>query len=146
MSLLPWVLAFVGVVLFLLRNRYDRGMNKFDGPFLASFTNVWKLWNASRLSGSRNENYVDVHRRYGDVVRIGPNNVIFADPEAIPEIYGTKGSQQKVWDSMPISVDCAESTQRLYQKLDGLQALPSHSDGLWLTDVSLRCIRPLRCL
>ncbi len=40
--------------------------------------------------------YVDVHEKYGDVVRLGPNTLSFADPRAILDIYGTKGSDQKV--------------------------------------------------
>ena len=90
-------LVFAGAVLLLLyfiRNRYSKGLNKFDGPFLASFTDLWKVWYA--YNSSQRQIYVDIHQKYGDVVRIGPNNLSFADPQAIHDIYGTKGAPQKV--------------------------------------------------
>lgn len=97
MSWTPYAVALSILVLYLLRNRYSRGLNRFDGPFLASVTNLWKIWNVwFNTPPRRNELYVDLHRTYGDVVRIGPRNISFADPQAIPEIYGTKGSQLKV--------------------------------------------------
>jgi hypothetical protein len=40
--------------------------------------------------------YVDVHRKYGDIVRIGPNALSYADPQAVHDIYGPKGTPQKV--------------------------------------------------
>jgi len=90
--LVPVVLLFLN----LLRLRYSKGLNKFDGPFLASFTDLWKVWYAYHNSQKKNDIYVDIHKKYGDVVRIGPNNLSFADPRAIQDIYGTHGSAQKV--------------------------------------------------
>jgi hypothetical protein len=78
----------------LLRMRYSRGLKKFSGPFLASFTDFWKLQYA--LAGLQKLIYVDVHEKYGDIVRIGPNELSFADPQAIRDIYGTRGCSQKV--------------------------------------------------
>ena len=81
-------------VLYLLRVRYSRGLNKFPGPFLASFTDLWKIW---YIYTTPEQNlYLDIHRKYGDVVRIGPKQLSFADPRAINEIYGTGGGNQKV--------------------------------------------------
>jgi hypothetical protein len=40
--------------------------------------------------------YADIHEKYGDIVRVGPNELSFADPKAIREIYGPGGSSQKV--------------------------------------------------
>lgn len=39
--------------------------------------------------------YADIHEKYGDIVRVGPNELSFADPKAIREIYGPGGSSQK---------------------------------------------------
>lgn len=90
--LIPILLA--AFVLYLLRMRYHAGMNKFDGPLLASFTDLWKVWHAWR-NGS-NPIYVDIHKKYGDIVRVGPNELSFANPKAIHEIYGARGINQKV--------------------------------------------------
>ena len=86
---------FLSLLIFaLLRARYSRGLNKFNGPFLASITNFWKVWYA--FTSSQKRMYADVHEKYGDIVRVGPNELSFADPKAIREIYGPGGSSQKV--------------------------------------------------
>lgn len=96
MILLLLPLLAIALLLSCLQARYSRGLNKFPGPYLASFTDLWKLWYARHNSLKENTVYLDVHEKYGDVVRIGPNSLSFASPQAIQEIYGTKGSQQKV--------------------------------------------------
>jgi hypothetical protein len=73
----------------LLRTRYSRGLNKFNGPFLVSFTNLWKVWYAYK--SSQEQTYVNFHRKYGDIVRIGPNDLSFAGPQVLHDIYGPKG-------------------------------------------------------
>ena len=82
------------VIGFTVYPRYSRGLNKFNGPFLASFSNLWRLWYA--ITGAQKQLYVDVHQKYGDVVRVAPNELSFGTPEAIRDIYGPHGSQQKV--------------------------------------------------
>lgn len=39
---------------------------------------------------------VALHEKYGNVVRLGPSKLSFAKPDAIRDIYGTKGIRQKV--------------------------------------------------
>ncbi|PVH70068.1 cytochrome P450 [Cadophora sp. DSE1049] len=82
------------VVLNVLRLRYSRGLNKFNGPFLASFTNAWKLWYA--ITGAQKQIYVAEHEKYGEIVRVGPNELSFSNPQAIHDIYGARGLSQKV--------------------------------------------------
>lgn len=86
------------LILYLLRLRYHGGMNKFNGPFLASFTDLWKIWYT--YTGGPKPIYADLHEKYGDVVRVGPNELSFADPRAIHEIYGPRGINQKVITSL----------------------------------------------
>lgn len=40
--------------------------------------------------------YADIHEKYGEIVRVGPNELSFANPKAIRDIYGRGGSSQKV--------------------------------------------------
>jgi hypothetical protein len=77
----------------LLRTRYSYSSNKFNGPFLVSFTNLWKVWYAYK--SSQEQRYVHLHRKYGDIVRIGSKVLSFANPQAIHDIYGPKGTPQK---------------------------------------------------
>jgi hypothetical protein len=38
----------------------------------------------------------DMHEKYGDVVRIGPNMVSFSNPKAIPTVYPMRPGFPKV--------------------------------------------------
>lgn len=82
-----WVLGAVLVIgARLTRNRYYNGLNKYPGPFLASLTDLWRLWD---VWGRQSEvTHRKLHARYGDVVRLGPKTLSFADPKALKTIYG----------------------------------------------------------
>lgn len=91
--------VFVAVILLLgvlfIYPRYSRGLNTFNGPFLASFTNLWRLWYA--VTGAQKQYYVDIHEKYGEIVRVGPNELSFGHPQAIQDIYGAHGLKHKVF-------------------------------------------------
>ena len=70
--------CLVSFAIYVFYGRCSRGLYKFNGPFSASFSNLWRLWYA--FGNSQKQIYVDVHRRYGDIVRLGPNDLSFADP------------------------------------------------------------------
>jgi benzoate 4-monooxygenase len=40
--------------------------------------------------GQRSQAVSDLHKKYGDFVRISPNHISIADPKAVQEIYGHK--------------------------------------------------------
>jgi hypothetical protein len=44
------------------------------------------------FSGCRRRFVHDLHKKYGSVVRLGPNEVSFASAEAVKEIYTSGGS------------------------------------------------------
>ncbi|KAK5081206.1 hypothetical protein LTR05_008000 [Lithohypha guttulata] len=85
-----WILVgAVGLVLYILRVRFRPGLRNIPGPFLASLTNFWRLYDVSK--GSHYQTLIDLHRKHGsDLIRIGPNTVSVADPEAVKTIYGLK--------------------------------------------------------
>ncbi|KAH6640410.1 cytochrome P450-like protein [Chaetomium tenue] len=81
---LPITLAVV--VAWLARNRYHNGLNKYPGPFLASLTDWWRFFD---VYGRRPErSHIALHRKYGPVVRLGPNTLSFSDPDSLKTIYG----------------------------------------------------------
>lgn len=98
----PWLLAAV-VLGRLAYLRYYNKLNKFDGPFLASFTNLWRAWN---LCGTKNRMPIaELHERYGEVVRIGPNVLSFSNPDAIKEIYNKSFVKVRFrWHNRPQNV------------------------------------------
>ncbi|KAJ0426711.1 cytochrome P450 [Aspergillus carlsbadensis] len=84
---IPLPLAFIAtlalVAIYLFRS-YTR-LSHIPGPFLASWTNlVRRGW---VTTGKAHLIHTDLHRRYGKVVRAGPNSVFVSDPKAIPLIY-----------------------------------------------------------
>jgi cytochrome P450 len=81
----PAVLA-VALTAYLVHNRFNHGLDKYPGPFLASLTDWWRFWD---VYGRRPEvTHLKLHAQYGDVVRLGPNSLSFADPKALKAIYG----------------------------------------------------------
>ncbi|KAI0864451.1 cytochrome P450 [Xylaria cubensis] len=82
-----WVLGAILVTgVWLIRNRYYNGLNEYPGPFMASLTDLWRLWD---VWGRQSEvTHRKLHAQYGDVVRLGPSTLSFADPKALKTIYG----------------------------------------------------------
>lgn len=86
--------AATAVLTWLVKNRYHNGLNKIPGPFLASLTDWWRFWD---VYGQRPEvTHRALHKKHGDVVRLGPNNLSFADPKALKTIYGLNKGFLKV--------------------------------------------------
>ncbi|KAF9894168.1 hypothetical protein FE257_009141 [Aspergillus nanangensis] len=68
---------------------------RYPGPPLAA---VSELWYASAwTSGLWNEKIQEAHRRYGDVVRIAPNELSFATAQAFRDIYGVPSKTRKLF-------------------------------------------------
>lgn len=85
------------VVAWLAKNRYQRGLNKYPGPFLASLTDWWRFIDV--WGRHAEDTYLELHKKYGPVVRVGPNLLSFADPKALKTIYGLNKGYVKVWAS-----------------------------------------------
>lgn len=81
------------LIVRLISLHYHHGLNKYNGPFLASLTDFWRLCHAYR--NSDREPMIHLHEKYGDVVRMGPNVLSFRQPEAIRDIYGPRKHFQK---------------------------------------------------
>ena len=73
-------------VSWLVYNKYWNGLNKYPGPRLAAYTNWWRFF--ENLGRRTEQTHIRLHRQYGDIVRLGPNVLSFADPKAIKVIYG----------------------------------------------------------
>ena len=90
-----WPLVTVSIVAsFLLSNKYWKGLNKYPGHWAAGYSNWWRLWDVNK----RNHHWTTIalHRKHGDIVRLGPNVLSFADPKAIKAIYGLNKGVEKV--------------------------------------------------
>ncbi|CCO31116.1 Benzoate 4-monooxygenase [Rhizoctonia solani AG-1 IB] len=78
------VLGAYYIVPYLL-DPYDY-RRRFSGPWLASFTNWWM---ANTVQGHNHSEVIrQLHDKHGTFVRIGPNHISIADPEAHEAVYG----------------------------------------------------------
>src|ERR1700761_7233913 len=84
--------AIILLLAFLIR-RYRR-LRSVPGPWLASFTDLWRAYVQNR--GQFDETLLRLHGKYGGVVRTGPNTVSVADGHAMPTIFTMHGEFKKV--------------------------------------------------
>ena len=73
--------------------RFHHSLRSIPGPPLAAWTNLWRLWNT--FKGQTHLTTLALHRKYGPLVRIGPNTISVSDPSMIPIIYNTSGEFMK---------------------------------------------------
>lgn len=82
-----WPIILISVLTIRgLYRRYLHPLRGIPGPFLASTTNLWRL--AVFLRGRQHLEYHALFQKYGPIVRLGPNSVIFNDAAHIPEYFG----------------------------------------------------------
>ncbi|OBT76525.1 hypothetical protein VF21_05439 [Pseudogymnoascus sp. 05NY08] len=77
------------------------GLRELPGPVLARFTLLWKVW--VHIKGDGHVVYQNIHKRYGPIVRTGPNSVSIGDASMIPEIYLSGHSYLKSSDLAPFT-------------------------------------------
>jgi hypothetical protein len=89
----PWLfLGFIAV--HLVNNKYRQGINHIPGPWLASFSDIWRFF---VVWGRRSEVvHRALHAKYGPLVRLGPRTVSVSDPSAIKVIYALNAGFVKV--------------------------------------------------
>ncbi|EXJ71095.1 uncharacterized protein A1O5_06088 [Cladophialophora psammophila CBS 110553] len=76
-----------------LYKRYNSPLSTWPGPLLASCSRVWKFW--VTYKGHSEHDYMDLHRKYGPIVRTGPNELSFASPEAAKDIFAVGKGVEK---------------------------------------------------
>jgi benzoate 4-monooxygenase len=82
----PYLILLLPVFYYLLPYIRQKALLGVPAPFPAQFTNLWLMWQCRQ--GKRYKAVDECHKKYGKVVRIQPNHVSIADPDAIPIIYG----------------------------------------------------------
>ncbi|KAI9036750.1 cytochrome P450 [Aspergillus affinis] len=96
MFIVATILCAVALLLLqLLRTRYN-ALSPIPGPFLASFSNIWKVISIYRQNMHLDN--VAAHQRYGPVVRIGPHHVSVSSPEAFSQVHASRSAFPKVPD------------------------------------------------
>jgi hypothetical protein len=99
-ALIPLVYHYIHIIvplvtiLYFISNKYRYGVNKYPGPWLAAYTDWWRFFD--NVGQKSEKTFIELHRKYGDIVRIGPNALSFADPGALKTIYGLNKGFTKV--------------------------------------------------
>lgn len=90
------LLLFVTTYLVLetLYNVFFHPLRKIPGPFGAKFSQSWR--NHKYLRGTWHNDCLELHAKYGNVVRIAPNEVSFVDEVGLKSMYGHGKQAQKV--------------------------------------------------
>lgn len=70
----------------LAANKFASNLSSVPGPFINSFTILPRLW--SVYKGSSHLEDLELHKKYGKVVRLGPKTISITDPTLIEAIYG----------------------------------------------------------
>ncbi|KAE8356015.1 cytochrome P450 [Aspergillus coremiiformis] len=126
--------VLLGVALILFRflwNYFQSPLKSFPGPFSAKFTNIWRLQEVFR--GRCDITHIELHRKHGPAVCMGPNVLSLSDPQLIKQVYSTrdpwlKSDMYNVNDSIVSGVR--------------LKNIFSHQDEQWHT----KYLRPVKNL
>jgi hypothetical protein len=83
-----WLILLVGFLLVrALYRRYLHPLHNVPGPFFASITSLW--FTTILLSDKKQHlRPLELHAKYGPLVRIRPNTVIVADPNHFGDVFG----------------------------------------------------------
>lgn len=95
-------LLLAALITRLLYNKYGHGINSIPGPTLASFTNLWRFFLVTRRRPELK--HIELHQKYGSVIRIGPNVVSVSDPNAVKIIYAINAGFVKVFNDIHNSI------------------------------------------
>ena len=99
----PYSFLLLPLLFYLLPYIRSHAIRDIPGPRTASLSNLWLLYQCRR--GRRFEAVDDAHKKYGKLVRIQPNHVSIADPEAIPIVYSHGGGWLKRYNTSPLLPD-----------------------------------------
>jgi hypothetical protein len=95
-SLWTQTLATFGLLIAtkLIWDVFFSRLRSIPGPTLAKVTDVWRAVHA--YGGRIDLKHVQLHRKYGTAVQVGPNCVSISDPALIRIIYSTRNPWKKV--------------------------------------------------
>ncbi|RFU32253.1 hypothetical protein B7463_g4057, partial [Scytalidium lignicola] len=88
-----WCFVGLAIVFYYLSLKFNRQLRDIPGPFLAGFTGLWRLWDLS--IGHSPYRGVELHNKYGKLVRVGPKHVSVGDPHEIATLYAVGNDYEK---------------------------------------------------
>lgn len=93
-SIFLFIAALIAYQLSIyLRNIFFHPLSKFPGPVLAKASSFPKIRKA--INGEYVHWLVELHAKYGEVVRFSPNELSFSSAGSFKDIYGHKTATQR---------------------------------------------------
>jgi cytochrome P450 len=86
--------ALLYVIAHTIYNLYLHPLSKFPGPFLHRASRLPHIYR--NVSGTLTRDVLAFHERYGNVVRIAPNELAFSSAQAWKDIYGHRPGQEEL--------------------------------------------------
>lgn len=110
-------LIVIPIIPILLYRWYNDPLRPIPGPFLAKHTRLWIT--ILDLSGHRGTTVHVLHKKYGPTVRIAPNEVCFASPEAMRDIYSanSKNTKAPVYESFGFKATFTTRDVKQYREM-----------------------------
>ena len=97
----PYTLVLLPIIYYLLPYIRNNAIRNIPGPKVALFSNFWLLYQCRR--GRRYLAVDQAHKTLGPLVRIQPDHISVADPDAIPVIYSHTGGWLKRYAALSTS-------------------------------------------
>lgn len=82
---LTWAIGLALIVIFSVSYARDP-LKGIPGPFLARWTAFWNVYHSRQAH--MNRKMMAMHKKYGTLVRTGPNEVSLANTDAFNTIFG----------------------------------------------------------
>lgn len=80
----------------VIHNVFFHPLRHVPGPKLAKISQAWR--NYRYVRGTWHDDVLELHQRYGNIVRIAPKEVSFVDAGALKNLYGHGTKAVKVSD------------------------------------------------
>ncbi|KAI0906926.1 cytochrome P450 [Ustulina deusta] len=102
--------TFLATISLTFYRLYVHPLRKVPGPFLARVTGLWR--SALYFRGTWFDDSIELHRKYGPVVRISPNEVSVVSPDLNKTIYSHhKGTAKTNWYNIWSTIGGSQSQQ-----------------------------------
>lgn len=111
----------LAIVLSYVRTRLRPGLRKVPGPFLASISDLDRIWSCAK--GNQMFYHLALHEQYGRIVRVGTNHVSLSDCALIPQLYGisSKFTKSSFYNMFDIKTPKGEAIPTIFSTRDEVQ-------------------------
>lgn len=82
-------------ILLGIYNRYFHTLRHIPGPFWGSVTDFYKL--CALVSQDVSQFSLELHQKYGPIVRVAPNMLSISDPLDVPQVYHRNCDKNDFW-------------------------------------------------